>query len=489
MNVTDKDILQGLLEAITIFESDRSKCENPIDGEIVDELKGILLKLSDDIDIYGLSGHIAELWTTLVAKSVKCLRYHDDREPYKKQDKQPMAYGAAELGHYFRKYTEFEHLLYGANARYRDHVVHVFRTWFLGLRLLLDKTLDKITLLERFKLEGVDSEDLQPDALVKISMWTLASLCHDLGYPLEKSKQILNATKEMMSFFVSNPSYNLETSFSGVQDYMNEFVLRLISSKMVLKEPENKEILYKGRVQPKYYMKFSKSLEKSNHGIISAIIVYKALVYFVESDYTVNEDYSFSQEEAKQFYIRRDILRSIASHTTNDIYHMHSNTLSFLLFICDELQEWDRRAFINFYSPTKGVKHELVLEAFKKELISWREDVKCMPDGGVLELIPIIFEQFLKYQTVFRDGQDTVTRSFDFQKKVVIDYNGSNIEIIYSIPKETTSYFSIEVHKHVSVPAYTLILDSMKKVFGKKLQQEEGKERFFKVDPYRLSIK
>lgn len=489
MNITDKDILTGLLEAIKEFGTDRCEFENPIDDDIVSELEKILTKLADAVDIYGLSDSIADLWTMLIAKSVKCLRYYDDREPLKNKDKQPMAYGAIELGHYFRKYTEFEHLLYGANARYRDHVIHVFRTWFLGLRLLLDNTLDEETLVDRLKLEGIDTPDLQPDKLVKISMWTLASLCHDLGYPLEKSRQILNATKEMMLFFVSNPSYNLETSFSGVQDYMNEFVLRLISSKMVLKEHIAEEYKYGGRVQPKYYMKFSKSLEKSNHGIISAIIIYKTLVYFVESDYAINEDYYFNKEEVKQFYIRRDILRAIASHTTNDIYHMHANTLSFLLFICDELQEWDRRAFIDFYSPGKGVTHDLKLLEFKEELIFWREDVRDMPEGRVPELIPIIFEQFQKYQTVFRDGQDTDKRSFDFKKTIVVLFCGADIEINYGIPKNASSYFNIKISEHVADPKYDILVKSFEKTFGKKLNKTDGAKRDFTIDSYRLSNK
>src|SRR5690554_5707228 len=105
MNITDKEILKGLLEAIKAFNTGKPIFENPIDDEIVGELEKILDKLSDDVDIYGLTDRIAELWTILIAKAVKCLRYHDEREPYKKRNKQPMAYGAAELGHYFRKYT------------------------------------------------------------------------------------------------------------------------------------------------------------------------------------------------------------------------------------------------------------------------------------------------------------------------------------------------------------------------------------------------
>lgn len=34
----------------------------------------------------------------------------------------------------------------------------------------------------------------------KLSMWTIMSLCHDLGYPLEKCKKIIDKTEKMMEF-------------------------------------------------------------------------------------------------------------------------------------------------------------------------------------------------------------------------------------------------------------------------------------------------
>ena len=87
---------------------------------------------------------------------------------------------------------------------------------------------------------------------------------------------------------------------------MNDFVLRFLSSKMHIRDEAQKT--YVARLQPKYYFKFQKSLEKSMHGIISSIIIYKLLIYFLESDYNINEDYVFYEEDMRQFYIRREFL-------------------------------------------------------------------------------------------------------------------------------------------------------------------------------------
>lgn len=90
-----------------------------------------------------------------------------------------------------------------------------------------------------------------------------------------------------------------------------------------------------GRIQPKYYLKYAKSLEGFQHGIISTIIIYKMLLYFLESDFNLNDDYIYKNEDARQFYIRREILRAIAAHTCPDAYNIHITTFPSLLFLCD----------------------------------------------------------------------------------------------------------------------------------------------------------
>ena len=67
----------------------------------------------------------------------------------------------------------------------------------------------------------------------KLSMWTIIALTHDLGYPLQKAKNIIDTTRSMVSTFIANPNISMDLSFHGVQNYMNDFIVRLMSSKMV----------------------------------------------------------------------------------------------------------------------------------------------------------------------------------------------------------------------------------------------------------------
>lgn len=436
--------------------------EHPLDKNIreyLNKLKGGIRDEDDDFYIFKHIDIVKEMWSIIIGKSIKCLRFFDKREPFLTHpNKQPLAYGVKELSNYFKDYSEFESMLYGGGKYYRDHVIHVFRVWILGLSCLLD---DDAKYLKNIVIES----GIEVNLLEKISMWSIIALTHDLGYPLEKSQEIIDKTKNMMKSFVSNPAVSVNLSFNGVQNNMNDFVVRFISSKMheystICPKDENKKEdnkKYVARLQPKYYFKFQKSLERCKHGIISSIIIYKLLIYFLESDFNINEDYRFDKEDARQFYIRREILRSIASHTCHDIYHLTMLSFSYLLIIADDSQEWGRKRLSELYVKSDS-DYELVdiVSSFDKNS---RDDIHCnectiiekfnlrkSDKDGIKQILKSLQDQYEKYKEIFRDGQDTENRDFIFNKRCEIEQstnNSFNIELC--IPKENHSTFKIEL--------------------------------------------
>jgi len=432
---TDNEI-QGLF-----LKSVKEKFEYPLDKDVRDEIIKIIEKMNDDNDDYEIFKHkdaLSNLWKSLIEKSIKCLRLFDIREPftnkkslYEKEfkvckDKNPSAYGIDVLFKYYMKNTEFENILYGASKYYRDHVIHVFRTWLLGIQCLV-----KCNFLEELCIKIKDKESVDLNNCEKLSIWTIIALTHDLGYPLEKAKGIIDTTNDMVSTFLTNPNITMDLSFHGVQNYMNDFILRLISSKMEKIKPSDN---YYARLQPKYYFKLQKSLEKTDHGIISTLIIYKLLTYFLESDYNINEDYPFDIDERRQFYIRREILRSIASHTCKDIYHLYMCSFAFLLIIADDTQEWGRKYISELYVES-GNEYELdkidfiVGKPNKCEII---ENYKLQEKHGydaVKNLLLKLHKQALSYIMMFRDGQDTGNRDFTFIKTCNITYECSKAKI------------------------------------------------------------
>ena len=423
----------------TEWKREHPHCEHPLDDDITSKISELHNSMRDEDDSFEIFRHVErtdKLWSLLISKAIKCLRYNDKREPFiENSEKKPLAYGIKELTEYYNKYKDFEHMLYGSSQYYRDHVIHVFRTWLSGIECLVKNSgrhLDFISIL--------DKEQIVLERVEKISIWTIIALTHDLGYPLEKAKSIIDSTHSMVSTFIANPDITMDLAFRGVQNYMNDYIVRLISSKMKFYDSEKlgnnpDQKMYVARLQPKYYFKFQKSLEKTNHGIVSALIIYKLLSFFLESDYSINEDYFFNTEDRRQFYIRREILRAIASHTCTDVYHLFAESFAFLLIIVDDTQEWGRKNITELYTAS-GIEYEPgeidISPPAKPRDGSFRckisERVIVKKRRGretVIRLLKQIRNQALTYTEIFKDGQDTIKRNFSFQREYTIIFECS----------------------------------------------------------------
>lgn len=466
MQSDDKRYLGQMLATLDTYRTSVSMptCANPIDDEVFKLLADIEGKLTEDaFDIFRFKKPLLQLWKKLIEKSIVCLRYFDTREPFGKPDvkKAPYAYGVQNLYEYFEKYNEFENLLYGGSEYYRDHVIHVIRVWIIGTDILLR---DKAKFIRAIEIvRGFKFSDLE-----KLSIWTIIAMSHDLGYPLEKSMKIMDKTKDMMKCFIQNPILSMDFSFSGVQNLMNDFVIRFMSSKMwrvrdrgtiaIESEPDADEKdkdkeYFVARLQPKFYFKFQKSLEQNNHGILSSLLIYKMLLYFLESDYSTNEDYVFDEEDTRQFYMRREILRSISSHTCQDIYQLHLYSFSLLLIIADDAQEWGRKQISELYVQKdtgyefKGI--DIVdAEASDGNTCIMTEQYTISNKKQFKHILKQFRRISLGYNAWFRDGQDTDKRDFNFVKitKVVVKMGGSDkdVELSLHINKREASYFDIK---------------------------------------------
>ena len=471
---------------------------HPLDKDIIGEnglLKKLLNNTNDSAIAYSNSDQLDELWRVLLQKAIVCLRYFDRREPFlKSSQKTIVAYGLDKLTDYHKRYTDFESLMYGASSYYRDHVFHAIRVWFLGVFCLMKpmaKTEEdpKEPFYSHITLDGGATLPNKINFFETISMWTIIALCHDLGYPLEKSEQILDKTRNMMKEFIPSPNIWNNFGYSGVQDNINEYILKFISTKMKEHKPDDKckqvkekgqeeepetqkKKEYMGRIQPKYYLKYAKSLEHFQHGIISAVIIYKMLLYFLESDFNLNDDYIYEEEDARQFYIRREILRAIASHTCPDAYNIHITTFSSLLFLCDELQEWGRKSWNELYTGLSDSAISLEISCFEPDEVNVSETITMSgikDDTIVIQNIVRVFQrQYSLYKTTFRDGQDTAKRDFGFKKTMhfVLSTQGAakrNIKVNFVLPATGESCFTVDISE--------LTLKD-KKTYGKEIEEK-----------------
>ena len=329
------------------------------------------------------------LWTEILIDAICLLKINDQREKLYKDTKDVYdkehtipefskirkisTYGIDELKEYFSSFIEFEAVLYGTGEYYRDHLHHVIQVWGLGFGLLWGPPVPiELTLSEGYKISPKNFHfEIEENSYQQISkselwaMWSIVSLCHDLGYPIEKASKINQKVKKIINHFGCLNFNELNFNFDILNTFIVEKYLNVISSKTVrdkedvtksctCKEPTGKDLCSEKcmsgnnnnstMIQHKYYDKFSKSLEDYQHGAFSGLLLFKKLTYFLETDFAPNKE-RLSCEDLRQFYIRKEILRAISGHTCPKIYHINLNTISFLLIFCDELQEWGRPRF------------------------------------------------------------------------------------------------------------------------------------------------
>ena len=141
-----------------------------------------------------------------------------------------------------------------------------------------------------------------------------------------------------------------------------------------------------------------------------------------------------SNEDLRQFYIRKEVLRSIAAHTCPKLYHLDIKNLAFLLFISDELNEWGRPNFEDFKSY-----------ASKSESVNvYIDNYIFAEDGDELKVsvnykyksedeinIESIKKKYRLFYHLLRSAKDDVKRKFIFRWKMVFEEENEKSNIIY----------------------------------------------------------
>ncbi|KKN18394.1 hypothetical protein LCGC14_0956200 [marine sediment metagenome] len=402
--------------------------------------KNKLAKILKDLLIEGKKGEdkakvlklqklvFQRLWPHFVRNAIKLLRQKDPRD----KGILKFDFGVKKLMDYFQEFSKFEELLYGIDEYYRDHSLHVFRVYFLGEYLIREslKGYEKIKILNLPNVIG----EIKPEE--KESMWCIIALCHDLGYPLQKLDELNKKLVKILEYFGTSNFHPLRYSLPLEGTILDKFILNIISSRLTDD--------FKIHLQSKFYTKYSNAYEKLSHGIMSCILLMKNLVYFKETDYEMHFPEGFIlkresgnkeklyKEAARQFIIRKEILRAIASHDNEDIYHVKMNNFLFLLIMCDELQEWSRpTSHRRVLYPLEDMTEVIKIAEFSKESI----DIELTLSFSEDDLKEYSKKKFVKFIRLLRSAVASDSRKFNF--KIVVT-NRENYRCIfeYDSPKK-----------------------------------------------------
>lgn len=281
--------------------------------------------------------------------------------------------GNARLSEFLVETTKFEEVLYGLEDYYRDHTLHSLWVYLLGDYLLRDMLKTTYKDVNWYLFNDVENEsswkhlkrratDKENELCRQVNekkdaIWCITALCHDLGYPLSKLGEINKRVGKVLNFFDLHGFDRVGYELKIEHQYLTKQFLELMADDMRIQANiEENDIEVKLFRDDGSYWRFCDSLEKREHGTLSAFILYKLLGIF--GDATLRGpavDWGLEDEEAVDTLIRGTILYAIAQHGLKFNWADELGSLADVLLLADEVEEfarWGRPVKTRIYLPT-----------------------------------------------------------------------------------------------------------------------------------------
>lgn len=329
-----------------------------------DEQKDVL-KLAEDLtaDIMGASkkGDLSEYlnWYETHQKGKKL--WHALCR-YALYNIDPSSKGSSELFKFLDAATEFEDLLYGLELYYRDHTLHSLWVYLIGDYLMTEHLPDIYQNLNWYLYNDIvdkesdyrpglikDAKEKEKEFYKKVNekkdaIWCVMALCHDLGYSVEKLNMLNQKIENVLNYFDLRDLNCVGYSLNLEHQYLaNQFLNLMAVDVRIVPSSDMREVLVKLYRDDGTYWRLCKSLEKRQHGILSAYLIYKILGIFAEASLRgPGEEWGLEDEEVIENLIRGDILFAIAQHQFDYTYLDELSSLADILILSDEIEEFSR---------------------------------------------------------------------------------------------------------------------------------------------------
>lgn len=246
----------------------------------------------------------------------------------------------------------------------RDHFVHSVNVFILGLSIYATNPK-----LQRAYADMNSSGESTKNGYMTVLEsfffeWGLASLCHDIGYPIEitnkQFKKFIDIVTRVSTNsmgakpFLDFQHFEVINSFTqGFLDRSNEDDKHFIGNQRPL------DLLARdiSRIFDIEYDKINNALNEFfgvmkkggfvDHGFYSAIIVLKWYANYIEMTNTNYEVFYKSVLSSATAILLHNYYKNVLMKPPFNLELLNANRhpLSYLLILCDELQDWNREAY------------------------------------------------------------------------------------------------------------------------------------------------
>jgi len=303
-----------------------------IDPSLYQEINDNLKNLSVQKTKYETAIVAAKIWKLFFRNSLSAIT----RNPRGKTD----------IFRYVDEMIDYEDVLFSLDPHHREHIIHSVWVMLLGLFLIEQtftyKTINHDEVFTTYT-NNSSSEQSRNNILAQfkqfeLPIWCLIALTHDLGYPIQKTRIANQVMAKMINNFGFLNLKDFEYAFTVIhQPSINE-LLNNLSSAIICEENHYTIGLASGlRIDN------AKSFENLDHGIMSSYLLQNKLDWICDVlPFQVGSRTLLDAKSAVQVALVLTLLKSVASHTNKNSYDSRIDTLSGLLFICDEIEEFAR---------------------------------------------------------------------------------------------------------------------------------------------------
>jgi len=308
----------------------------------------------------------------------------------------------------------------------RDHFVHSVNVFLLGLAIYESNATFQKTFIDiLYDAEPYSARRSTPHEEF-LFRWGLAALCHDIGYPIEIiTNQVndfinftscidcttrrINARIEYDRFDLVNSIPETVPKRTFINEYYNAYdscvYIDLLRPVDLLAHRLHRLLgisLADVKERLDGYLADSGRSGRVDHGFFSAIIILKWFGYLIQRN----------GGKADEFYVPiLDVAAAVLLHNFYNIalvkntarpnpfslgsLSVHASPLSWLLILCDELQEWNREFYGDTDKAPIGIQSAQVMLSEKKLEVNYILTKGAMPEefvGSKISLLNTLLE-------------------------------------------------------------------------------------------------
>jgi hypothetical protein len=287
----------------------------------------------------------------VVSKSIECLS---------DEGGSPKNRSIKKMNDYIDAFVLFEEMLFGLDAKYRDHTLHSLWVYLFGHEFITC-----IGGYDTIKIAGqmsiiypkfvLGTQPVKETTLHLEAMWGMISILHDLGYPIEAiSNRPHEVFGRILEPFAIDFSSIFQIDLGSRINLLYQSVCDLLSTMYRPEEitPEEAEkfsekadekslqgLLYVPRrptttKAEAIEMEFRIASVDKIHSAWSSILAFKNIAYLHESDY-----HGGGSRDYLKLLTKRDILYSIVHHTCEEPKDEAVNRFQFILLLIDDIEE------------------------------------------------------------------------------------------------------------------------------------------------------